>query len=109
MLSLHAERESLAAFDGAAFDAPSTAQAVGLLNGWDPTEPILVVLGSEETDAGKSFRNIARVEAVPVDDVGVADIVGAASLLVSELALPALVERAVAPSRSTREAAQEVA
>src|SRR6266550_8365477 len=40
-LSLHAERESLAAFDGGAFTEPSTAQAVGLLNDWDPAEPIL--------------------------------------------------------------------
>jgi large subunit ribosomal protein L4 len=81
-LSLHAERESLAVFDATAFDAPSTTQAVGLLHDWDPAEPVLVVLASEEAVAGKSFRNIARVEAMPVDDVGVADVIGAASLLV---------------------------
>ena len=107
-LSLHAERESLAVFDGGAFEAPSTAQAVGLLNDWDPAEPILIVLGAEEASAGKSFRNIARVEAIPVEDVGVADIVGAASLLVSETALPALVDRAAARSRSNGGAAEEV-
>src|SRR5436190_21712193 len=44
-LSVHAERESLAVFDAGAFTEPSTAQAVGLLNDWDPAEPILVVLG----------------------------------------------------------------
>jgi large subunit ribosomal protein L4 len=93
-LSLHAERESLAVFDAGAFTAPSTAQAVALLNDWDPAEPIVVVLGSEEADAGKSFRNIARVEALPVEDVGVSDLVGAASLLISEAALPVLVGRA---------------
>jgi large subunit ribosomal protein L4 len=96
-LSLHAERESLAVFDAGAFDAPSTAQAVGLLNDWDPTEPVLIVLGSEEAAAGKSFRNITRTEAIPAEDVGVADIVGAASLLISEAALPTLVSRAAAP------------
>jgi large subunit ribosomal protein L4 len=100
-LSLHAERESLAVFDAGAFDAPSTAQAVGLLNGWDPTEPVLVVLGSEEAAAGKSFRNIGRTEAIPVEDVGVADVIGAASLLISEAALPRLVERTQLPSRVT--------
>jgi large subunit ribosomal protein L4 len=104
-LSLHAERESLAVFDAGAFDAPSTAQAVGLLNDWDPAEPVLVVLGEEEAAAGKSFRNLARTEAIPVQDVGVADIVGAASLLVSEAALPTLVERAAAPSRARVEEA----
>jgi large subunit ribosomal protein L4 len=98
-LSLHAGRESLAVFDGGAFEAPSTAQAVDLLNDWDPAEPVLVVLGSEEETAGKSFRNVARVQAIPVEDVGVADIVGAASLLVSEAALPTLSARAAKPER----------
>jgi large subunit ribosomal protein L4 len=101
-LSLHAERESLAVFDAGAFEAPSTGQAVGLLNDWDPAEPILVVLGGDEAAAGKSFRNIARVDALPVEDVGVADLVGAASLLVSEVALPALVELAAKPARGPR-------
>lgn len=102
-LSLHAGRESLAVFDGATFEAPSTAQAVELLNDWDPAEPILVVLASEETAAGKSFRNIARVQATPVEDVGVADVVGAASLLVSEAALAPLVARASGPVRRSAE------
>ena len=104
-LSLHAERESLAVFDAGAFEAPSTAQAVGLLNDWDPADPTLVVLGSDEDAAGKSFRNIVRVQALPVDDVGVADVVGAASLLVSEAALPALVARTAAPRSSEGAAA----
>src|SRR5437588_817427 len=55
-LSLHAERGSLAVFDAGAFDAPSTAQAVGLLRDWDAAQPVLVVLGAEEAAAGKSFR-----------------------------------------------------
>jgi len=93
-LSLQAGRESLAVFDAGAFTAPSTAQAVKLLNDWDPAEPVLVVLAAEEADAGKSFRNIKRTEAVPVEDVGVADLVGAASVLVSEAALSALSARA---------------
>jgi len=98
-LSLHAERGSLAVFDAAEFVEPSTAQAVELLNAWDRAEPILVVLGADEAPAGKSFRNLARVEPIPVDDVGVADLIGAASLLVSEAALPGLVVRANAPTR----------
>lgn len=106
-LSQHAERESLAVFDAGAFDAPSTAQAVGLLNDWDPAEPILVVLGAQEAAAGKSFRNLARVEAMPVEDVGVAEVIGAASLLVSEAALPSLVARAAKPERSKVVPAEE--
>lgn len=98
-LSLHAERDSIAVFDASEFVEPSTAQAVELLNDWDPAEPILVVLSEQEAAAGKSFRNIARVDALPVKDAGVADIVGAAALLVSEAALPELVARASAPAR----------
>jgi large subunit ribosomal protein L4 len=105
-LSVHAERDSLAVFDASSFDAPSTAQAVGLLNDWGPPEPILVVLGSDEAAAGKSFRNIARVDALPAEDLGVANVIGAASLLVSEAALPTLVARAVGRAR---EAAEEPA
>ena len=43
----------------------------------------------DEAAAGKSFRNIWRVAVMPVADAGVADVIGAASLLVSEAALPA--------------------
>ncbi len=93
-LSLHAERESLAVFDASAFAEPSTSRAAGLLSGWAAGTPTLVLLASEEAIAGKSFRNLARAEVMPVDDAGVADVVGAASLLVSERALPSLVARA---------------
>jgi large subunit ribosomal protein L4 len=93
-LSVHAERGSLAVFD-AAFDAPSTSRAADLLGDWEAgTAPTLVLLSEDEANAGKSFRNIARVEVMPVGDAGVADVIGAASLLVSQAALPDLVARA---------------
>jgi large subunit ribosomal protein L4 len=100
-LSVHAERESLAVIDAGVFDAPSTSQAAGLLDDWGALGPFLVLLGSEEAAAGKSFRNIAGVAAMPVGDVGVADVIGAASLLVSEVALPELVARAAGSSEGT--------
>jgi large subunit ribosomal protein L4 len=93
-LSMHAERESLAVFDAATFDEPSTSDAVHLIHDWGAPTPTLVLLGDDEADAGKSFRNIARVDVMPVSDAGVADIVGAASLLVSQVALPELIARA---------------
>jgi large subunit ribosomal protein L4 len=97
-LSMHAERGSLAVFDAAVFEEPSTRQAAALLGEWDAVAPTLVVLGADEAAAGKSFRNIARAAAVPVSDLGVAEIVGAASLLVSEAAMPELVSRAAGRS-----------
>ena len=90
-LSVHAERESLAVFDAAGFDAPSTKQAADLLDGWleaGSTGSTLVLLTEAEAEAGLSFRNLGRVAVMPVGDAGVADVIGAASLLISEAALP---------------------
>ncbi len=92
-LSVHAERESIFAFDLADFEAPSTKHAAGLIadrrNG-----SVLVVLGAEESAAAKSFRNLAGVSVIPTEACGVADLVGHATLLVSEVALNTLTERA---------------
>jgi large subunit ribosomal protein L4 len=96
-LSVHAERESLAVFDAAVFDAPSAKQAADLLDGWleaGSTGSTLVLLTEAEATAGLSFRNLGRVAVMPVGDAGVADVIGAASLLISEAALPVLVARA---------------
>jgi large subunit ribosomal protein L4 len=93
-LSVHAERASLAVFDAASFTAPSARQAAELLAGWGETAPTLVLLDANEAAAGKSFRNLARVSVMPAVDAGVADLIGASSLLVSEAALSALVARA---------------
>ncbi len=93
-LSVHAERSSLAVFDASAFETPSTKQAVALLADWAPKGPSLIVLADTEAAAGLSFRNLRRAEVVPVSDCGVADIIGAASLLISEAAMGDLVARA---------------
>jgi large subunit ribosomal protein L4 len=108
VLSLHAGRESLAVFDASKFEGPSTSQAAELLEGWGATSPTLVVLTESEAAAGKSFRNLAHAHALPVEDAGVADLVGAASLLVSEAALQSLVARA-AGSASGGEEEEEAA
>jgi ribosomal protein L4 len=52
------------------------------------------LLTEAEANAGLSFRNLRRVSVMPVGDAGVADVIGAASLQVSESALPELVARA---------------
>jgi large subunit ribosomal protein L4 len=106
-LSLHAERESLALFDAASFDAPSTSEAVDLLHDWAAPTPTLVLLGDDEADAGKSFRNIARVDVMPVSHAAVADIVGAASLLVSQVALPELIARATSGASGAESGTEE--
>ncbi len=105
-LSLHAERGSLAVLDPAAFTAPSTRTAHRLLTEWDQRNgATLVVLTAEEADAALSFRNIGRVGVLEVSNVGIADIVGAGSLIASRAALAELSARAT----DTRTAKEEAA
>jgi len=92
-LSIHAERGTLHVMDASAFDAPSTKQAAGLLEAHRGGS-VLVALGDDELAAAKSFRNLARVGVLHVDDVGVADLVGAATVVVSQSALDSLTARA---------------
>lgn len=93
-LSVHAERGSIAVLDATAYEEPSTKQAAQALEKWGAAKPTLVVLDAEETGAAKSFRNISRVEVAEATAIGVADVIGAASLVVSETALAKLGERA---------------
>jgi large subunit ribosomal protein L4 len=93
-LSVHAERGSVAVLDASAYEEPSTKQAAQALEKWGAAKPTLVVLDAEETGAAKSFRNISRVEVAEATAIGVADVIGAASLVVSETALAKLEERA---------------
>ncbi|HSK50319.1 MAG TPA: 50S ribosomal protein L4, partial [Solirubrobacterales bacterium] len=60
---------------------------------WGARNPIVVVLTAEETGAQKSFRNIPRTTVLEVGATGVADVIGAAAIVVSETALKALEER----------------
>src|ERR687895_2227315 len=93
-LSLHAERGSLAAVDASSFDEPATKKAAEALSGFGDGGPAVVVLADGEDNCVKSFRNIAGVSVLHVHDVGVADVVGAARLVLSEAALEQLTQRA---------------
>jgi large subunit ribosomal protein L4 len=93
-LSVHAERGSIAIVNAASFQAPKTSQALGLLDDWGQPRPTLVVLVDDESSTALSFRNLARVSVLTAADVGVTDLLGAASLVVSEPALAELTARA---------------
>jgi large subunit ribosomal protein L4 len=92
-LSVHAERGSVAVLDASTFETPSTKSAAEALKKWDAKRATLIVIGGEETGVLKSFRNIPRVQVVEVGAIGVADVIGAASLVISEGALAKLQER----------------
>ena len=94
-LSVHAGRGSVGAVDASAFETPSTKQAAEALAGFADGGRALIVLVEGEEAAAKSFRNIADVTAVMrAEDVGVADVIGATRVVVSEAALEKLTERA---------------
>ena len=81
-LSVHAERGSIATFDTAKFDKPSTNAAAKLVGAWNADGTVLVVLTDEGERAALSFRNLAQVRAVlPAEQVGVADLLAAANVL----------------------------
>src|SRR3954447_2425465 len=95
VLSVHAERDTLAILDPSGFGEPSTRAAAELLGDWGGNRgSVLVVLAEEQARVALSFRNLPRVSVLPATGVGVADLVGAARLLVSEEALDQLTARA---------------
>jgi len=93
VLSIHAERGSVFGLDAAGFTAPSTRQAADLVQDRRGGS-VLVVLGADEVAAAKSFRNLAGVSVLNAENAGVADIVGAATLVASQAAVDALTARA---------------
>ena len=99
-LSIHADRGSIFGIDATDFDAPSTKQAADLITDRRGGSVLVVLSGADESAAFKSFRNIAGVNVLVADDAGVADIVGAATVVFSQDALDSVVSRA----RKTKEA-----
>jgi large subunit ribosomal protein L4 len=93
-LSIHAERGSVFGLDAAGFDAPSTKQAADLIEDRRGGSVLVVLSGADEATAFKSFRNLAGVHVLVADDCGVADIVGAATVVFSADALESVTARA---------------
>lgn len=92
-LSDHAANGTVALLDGAAFDAPSTKKAASLLSDW-AERPTVVVATEDEEDLVKSFRNLEKVLVTSPAELGVATVVWARSLLLTEAALPLVLARA---------------
>ena len=92
-LSIHADRGSVFGLDAAGFDEPSTKRANELIADRRGGSVLVVLAGPDEAAAFKSFRNLAGVNVLAADDAGVADIVGAATIVFSEGALESVVAR----------------
>jgi large subunit ribosomal protein L4 len=97
-LSLHAERGSIAVVDAGSFEQPSTKQAADALDRWQANGTVLVLLAEDEDVCARSFRNIDRVNVVTATDAGIADVLAAASVVVSSAALELLAQLASQPA-----------
>jgi len=93
-LTDHARNGTLGLLDGGSFDAPSTKEARALVESWGKDVPLLVVATDEEEAVVKSFRNLPRVLVTVPEELEVASVVWARSLLVTEAALPLVQGRA---------------
>ncbi len=89
-LTVHAERGTVAVLDGSTFSEPATKQAADALKKWGAAGPTLVVVSPDEEAVAKSFRNIPGVTVALSSAAGVADVIGATSLVVSQAALEEL-------------------
>jgi large subunit ribosomal protein L4 len=97
-LSVHASRGSVWVIDAPSFEVPSTKAAAAMLKGIDQPGRVLMLLGDEESTCALSFRNLAHVAVLPGRQAGVADVIGAAHLVVSEAGLDQLTAVAGTPS-----------
>jgi large subunit ribosomal protein L4 len=93
-LSVHADRGSIFALDAGGFETPSTKQAADLIADRRGGSVLVVVTGADEASVFRSFRNLAGVNVLAADDCGVADLIGAASVVFSTDALDAVTARA---------------
>jgi large subunit ribosomal protein L4 len=108
-LSLHAERGSIALCDPSKWDTPSTKQAAAALAEFGEGRALVVIGPDGEDGCAKSFRNIRGVSVLTSDQVGVADIIGAARLIVSQSALDHLTALASGASKAEAAASDEEA
>lgn len=69
------------------FDEPSTKRAAAILDQAELERPLLVLVGTEEIAALKSFRNLAGTRVFTVGEAEVQDYVWAKSLLFTESAV----------------------
>jgi len=93
-LAEHATRGTVAVVADDAFETPSTKAAGALLEEWAQARPTLLVATEDQDVLVKSFRNLERILVTVPEELEVAQLVWARSLLVSEAALPLVLARA---------------
>jgi large subunit ribosomal protein L4 len=100
-LSVHADRGTLGIADPETFATPSTKTAFSGLSKLEGGGRVLLVTAEGEDSLSKSFRNLSDVTVRAADNTGIADIIGAARLVLS----PAAADHLTQLARKEREEA----
>jgi large subunit ribosomal protein L4 len=95
-LSDHVTHGTFGVLDSSGFGEASTKGAAAALAAWGKEAPVVLVVNDDEENVIKSFRNLERVHVVTPDELEVAEVVWARTLLVTEAALPLIQARAAA-------------
>ncbi len=96
-LSDRANDNKVLVVDGWTFDAPKTSDAVAALGAIGATEgKVLVVLGSEDVNAERSFRNLTRVQVIRQGELNAYDVLCNEWIVFTKATLPVTTD---APSR----------
>ena len=98
-LSDRANENKVLVVDGWTFDAPKTSDAVAALGAIGATEgKVLVVLGSEDINAERSFRNLTRVQVIRQGELNAYDVLCNEWIVFTQATLPVTTDL---PSRKT--------
>jgi len=88
-LSDRANENKVLVVDGWTFDAPKTSDAVAALSAIGATEgKVLVVLGSEDINAERSFRNLTRVQVIRQGELNAYDVLCNEWIVFTKATLP---------------------
>jgi large subunit ribosomal protein L4 len=93
-LSNHVANGTFGVLGADPFPEPSTKAAAALLASWGKESPAVIVATEGEQTLIKSFRNLEGVLVTVPEELGVAAVVWARTLLVTEAALPLVQGRA---------------
>ncbi len=96
-LSDRASEGKVAVVDGWNFDKPSTKAGVAALAAIGVTDRVLVVIGREDENAYKSFRNLQDVQVCLAGELNTYDVLVNDWVVFTQATLPGVVDEAPAP------------
>ncbi|MDE0268717.1 MAG: 50S ribosomal protein L4 [Acidimicrobiaceae bacterium] len=101
-LSDRAQNQSVIVVDHWDFPSPSTKQAIKALDAIGASGKVLVVLGDDDIEAWKSFRNLNAVHCIRVGELNTYDVLNSDVLVFTSATLPGDSDYSTAPDDSDR-------